>query len=126
MVPTKKCVPTNGSYVPTNGSYTKAPACLVEICFVDSEEDAMLYRKLGAERIAAAICEAITGKMPDYNKEDNEMIYNYIDENMPEWARKTVQKLVDKGVLQGGEDGLNLTEEMLRIFVIHDRLGFYD
>lgn len=105
---------------------TKAPACLVEICFVDSEEDAMLYRKLGAERIAAAICEAITGRMPDYNKEDNEMIYNYIDENMPEWARKTVQKLVDKGVLQGGEDGLNLTEEMLRIFVIHDRLGLYD
>ena len=41
-------------------------------------------------------------------------------------ARKTVQKLVDKGVLQGGEDGLNLTEEMLRIFVIHDRLGLYD
>ncbi len=104
---------------------TKAPAALVEVCFVDSD-DAMLYRKLGAERVAAAICEAIAGKMPDYNKEDEKIIYNYIDENMPEWARHTIQKLVDKGVLSGDENGLNLSEEMLRIFVIHDRLGLYD
>ncbi len=34
-----------------------------------------------------------------------EMVYNYIDENMPEWARKTVQKLVNKGYLNGNEKG---------------------
>ena len=54
------------------------------------------------------------------------MIYNYIDDNMPEWARPTVQKLVDKGYLLGDGNGLNLTEETLRILVVNDRAGLYD
>ena len=57
---------------------------------------------------------------------ENPMIYNYIDDNMPEWARPTIQKLVDKGVLKGDEDGLGLTDEMLRMLVINDRDGLYD
>ena len=56
----------------------------------------------------------------------NPMIYNYIDDNMPEWARATIQKLVNKGYLQGGDDGLNLTDELLRVLVINDRAGIYD
>lgn len=56
----------------------------------------------------------------------NPMIYNYIDDNMPDWARPTIQKLVDKGILQGDGDGLNLTEETMRILVINDRTGLYD
>ena len=56
----------------------------------------------------------------------NPMIYNYIDENMPEWARPTVQKLLNKDILQGDENGLNLSTEMLRILVINDRAGLYD
>lgn len=52
----------------------------------------------------------------------NPMIYNYIDDNMPAWARPTIQKLVDQGVLNGDGNGLNLTEDMLRILVIMDRL----
>ena len=56
-----------------------------------------------------------------------EMLYNYIDENMPAWARPTIQKLVDKGALQGNEKGeLLLTDIMLRIFVANDRMGIYD
>ena len=51
----------------------------------------------------------------------NRMIYNYVDENMPEWARGTVQKLMDKGYLRGTEEGLNLDDTMLRILVILDR-----
>ena len=53
------------------------------------------------------------------------MIWNYIDENMPEWARPTIQKLADKGLLKGGENGLNLTEELMRLLVINDRAGLY-
>ena len=56
-----------------------------------------------------------------------EMLYNYIDENMPAWARPTIQKLVDKGALKGKEKGeLLLTDVMLRIFVANDRAGAYD
>lgn len=56
---------------------------------------------------------------------ENPMIYNYIDENMPDWARPTIQKLVDKGVLKGDENGLNLTEDLMRILVVNDRAGLY-
>lgn len=60
-------------------------------------------------------------------REEPKMIYNYMDKNMPDWARATVQKLMDKGALQGNEKGeLNLTEEMLRLLVIHDRMGLYE
>ena len=56
----------------------------------------------------------------------NPMIYNYVDENMPEWARGTIAKLVNKGILIGTGDGLNLTENDLRHLVINDRSGLYD
>ena len=57
---------------------------------------------------------------------ENPMIYNYIDENMPEWARATIQKLVDKRLLVGDENGLHLTDNDLKQFVINDRAGLYD
>lgn len=60
------------------------------------------------------------------DKLTNPMIYNYIDNNMPEWARPTIQKLVDKGILQGDENGLGLTYSDLRYLVWNDRAGLYD
>ena len=59
-------------------------------------------------------------------KLEGPMIYNYIDENMPDWAKPTIQKLVDKGILKGTDDGLGLTEETMRILVINDRAGLYN
>ena len=54
-------------------------------------------------------------------------IYNYIDDNMPAWARLTVTKLVTRGHLKGDENGkLNLSMDMLRMLVINDRAGMYD
>lgn len=58
--------------------------------------------------------------------EEQQMIYNYIDGNMPAWARATVQKLADKGYLKGDENGLGLTDDMLKIFTILDRAGLFD
>lgn len=52
-------------------------------------------------------------------------IYNYIDDNMPDWAKPTIKKLVNKGVLLGGENGLNLNTLMMRILVILDRIGVF-
>lgn len=59
-------------------------------------------------------------------KLENKMVYNYIDTNMPDWARPTIQKLVDKGYLKGDGNGLGLTDEMLKIFVILDRAGEFE
>ena len=53
----------------------------------------------------------------------NPFIYNYIDENMPSWARASVQKLIDKGALNGEGGGWNLTYDQLRIISWLDRLG---
>ena len=56
----------------------------------------------------------------------NPMIYNYIDDNMPKWAHEAVRKAVDKGILKGEEEGLNLTYSDLRTIVREYRAGLYD
>ena len=46
---------------------------------------------------------------------------------MPEWAKPTIQKLMDKDLLQGDEKGrLGLTMDMIKMCVINDRAGLYD
>ena len=47
-------------------------------------------------------------------------------ENVPDWARATVEKLVARGLLLGDAEGnLNLTGDMVRILVILDRAGSF-
>lgn len=55
------------------------------------------------------------GKEPEGVEEVPEMIYNYIDKNMPEWARESVQWAVDRGIVAGNENGLNLTDDNLKV-----------
>ena len=43
--------------------------------------------------------------------------------NYPEYARKTFEKLIDFGVLKGINGRLELTDSMIRIFVILDRMN---
>lgn len=48
-------------------------------------------------------------------------------ENVPEWAKPTIQKVIDKGALKGDENGdLNLSNDLTRTLVILDRLGKLD
>lgn len=55
------------------------------------------------------------------------MIYDYMDDNMPEWAKPTIQKLMDKNIIVGDDKGrLGLTMDMLRVFVANDRAKLYD
>ena len=61
-----------------------------------------------------------------WSDEEVEKVYNWTEE-VPEWARPTVQKLLDKGYLKGNDKGeLELTYSMLKIFVVNDRAGLYD
>lgn len=69
----------------------------------------------------------ISALKAEVDKANSKMIYNYVDENMPEWAKPTMQKMMDKGLLKGDENGeLGLTDELLRVFVTNDRAGIYD
>lgn len=51
----------------------------------------------------------------------NPMIYNYIDDNMPKWAREAVRWAVDGGLIHGDGSGLALTEEKLWMLVVFYR-----
>ena len=62
----------------------------------------------------------------DVDKLKNKMIYAWVDDNMPDWAKPTVTKLMRKGYLKGDNEGkLMLDDNMLRILVINDRTGIY-
>lgn len=71
--------------------------------------------------------------IPQKEQEETEMRYNKISE-MPDWAQPTIRKLTLKGILNGGgvkdENGdpadLDLSKDMIRIYVSNDRAGLYD
>lgn len=120
---------------------SEAKAMLIEVCFVDTD-DAELYKKIGADAVAQAICEAITGQnieedidMEELKRLQGEVdalkkrcaVYDYMDDNMPSWAKPTLQKLMDRDALVGdGEGRLGLTMDTIRTLVILDRQGVFD
>lgn len=60
---------------------------------------------------------------------ENPMIYNYIDSNTAKIAsdaNEALRAAIRKGILSGSGNGLNLTEEMVRIHIWNYRLGLYD
>lgn len=125
---------------------SNATAMLIEVCFVDTKTDVDLYKNLGPDKIAQAICTAITGEkikdqgeltMEQYNELKAEiaslqaeitslskpkMVYNYIDDNMPEWAREGVKYCVEHGLIQGTGEGLGLDDKDLKYCTIIMRL----
>lgn len=57
---------------------------------------------------------------------EKERIYHYTEE-LPGWARPTIQKLLNKGLYSGAsESDLNLPETLMRTLVINDRAGIYN
>lgn len=57
-------------------------------------------------------------------EEEEEMRYNKIEE-VPDYAKDTIKKLAQSGFLKGTDEGFNLSEDMIRIFVIMDRAGLF-
>ena len=103
---------------------TNMPAILVETAFLSHEADRkklLSYQQEFANSIADTVCRY-------YNlnqKEDNMERYRTMAD-VPSWGKETVQKLLDKGFLFGNEKGeLNLSEDMVRVFVTNDRAGLY-
>ena len=110
---------------------------LIETCFIDDKDDMELY-KAKFNDIAKAIAD---GAAEGFGKEVDDMteaqvkqivtnmqqaeIYDTVEE-CPAWARDTVQKLVNKGFLEGNTDGkLDMSYDFMRTLVINDRAGVY-
>ena len=111
--------------------YTNAPAILAENLFVDNAMDATALKNdkfldglalAHVKGIAEALCTL--GKPID--KEDDDMIRYEKATDVPEWGRVTVNKLIANGVLAGDGTGkIDLSEDMLRVLVVNDRMGLY-
>lgn len=68
----------------------------------------------------------ISNVEPEESKQSGRSLerYNSI-ESLPDWARPTIQKMIDKGLLNGNGTSLDLSLDMIRMFVINDRAGLY-
>ncbi len=89
------------------------------------EIDLLNYTLNNEEELTVAQYEEIMQKLTtlenNFQQLNSPMIYNYMDENMPEFGVKTIQKLMDNGYLNGtGENELGLTFDMIRLLVIID------
>ena len=77
------------------------------------------------ERRARKFAQIVGAVRPTYDKEVDEVRYNTVEE-CPDWARETIQKLVDKEYLNGTGEGLDLSADMVRLLVILDRAGAFN
>lgn len=132
---------------------TAMPAVLIEHGFMDAPDDVpAILREDYAKAVGYAVAECIAARVGLAKKaqpaapagtqglsqgEVKAMIQSAIAEDrksrtfatldkVQDWARPTVAKLADKGVLQGDGQGLNLSYDLLRALVILDRLGKLD
>jgi hypothetical protein len=91
----------------------------------EKETKALIEKALKAERetvlaeVRKIVKDAVKGlSVP--------IVYKDFEDLPEDWGRATVQKLLDRDLLQGTGDGLNLSYDMLRILVILDRAGIFD
>ncbi len=76
--------------------HTNAKSMLVEVCFVDTS-DADLYKRLGAQTVAAAIAEAIIGREVKAMAGFKDVSGHY--------AEKHINELREMGIVNGDENG---------------------
>lgn len=109
---------------------------LVETCFIDDKDDMTLYAAKFAQiaqAIADGVAEGFGKEVDDMTEAEVKQIvtkmqaaetYDTIEE-CPAWAKPTIEKLVNKGYLNGSGDGLSLSYDLMRVLVINDRAGLY-
>lgn len=77
---------------------------------------------------AGAVCPQMPLYMKTIKKEDTMRRFQSIEEIKKDapWAKETIQKLVNRGVIKGSGGNLDLSEDMLRVLVFQDRAGVYE
>jgi len=119
--------------------HTNAPAVLVELGFIDAPSGSLDVDILKNRRqdMAQALADGIFAYLginanvqADEAKEGAPETTQVIERfnsiaQMPDWAGPTIEKLVKKGYLVGDGTGLDLSRDMIRMFVIFDRAGLF-
>lgn len=110
-------------------------ANLLEVCFLDDEDDIRLYtadREAVAQAIAGGVIKAFGLKKTD--EEDDMIRYKYLKDIPDDWgARKMVDKLMTAGVIKGdgsdktgNGDVIDLSQDMVRMLAFEYAGGLYD
>lgn len=111
---------------------TNMSAILVECGFMTNLEEALLlktddYRKKCATAIFNGVCKHFNvDTTVEEEKEEEKIVeirYNTVEE-LP-YGQDTIEKLIEKGFLLGDGTGLDLSKDMLRIFIVLDRAGVF-
>lgn len=68
------------------------------------------------------LVNAVSDLATKIDKLANPMIYNYVDDNMPQWAHEGVQWCIDHGIITGTGDGLGLDDRDLKYCTMIMRL----
>lgn len=101
----------------TQGSYSLFKKQVKYYWIIEKTEAVKEEDDMTKEEVKKIVNEVLAEQKP--------VVYNTVLE-CPEWAQATVQKLVDRKVLQGTGKGLGLDTNTLRVLVVLDRLGLYD
>ena len=109
---------------------TDCPAILIELAFIDSpisNPDVNILRNRRGDMamaLAKGCFEYFGASLHDKDKEE-ETRFNTVEE-MPLWAQPAIRHLVELGHLRGDGKGLDLSIDMVRIFVVLDRAGVFE
>ncbi|MCL2619840.1 MAG: N-acetylmuramoyl-L-alanine amidase [Defluviitaleaceae bacterium] len=113
--------------------HTKMSAVLIEVAFIDAPAGSLDLEVLrnGHMEMGRAIADGVLKYLginpkPEVKPQPQPDVVRFNSvAQMPDWAKPTIQKLVDKGFLSGTGQGLDLSMDMVRVFVIHDRARMY-
>ena len=113
----------------------QAPSVILEAAFIDNLKDVERIKTgEGRQKFAEAYAAGILKTLGIKTTEEEgggamccKQFYKTLEE-VPEYGRAIIKKLIDKGLLKGYADnslGLNLSEELVRMLVVNDRAGLY-
>lgn len=109
---------------------TSAVAVYVEVGFHDNPAEAawiIAHTTEIAEAIVRGLCDYYSVAYVEPRKEEpaaEKTVYNTLDD-VPGYAKATIEKLMGKDLLAGTGSGLKLSEDMIRVFTVLDRAGLF-
>lgn len=85
----------------------------------ESEDEEMIREEFEAYKAKTdGIINTMGQEIARLKQANQEMVYNYIDENMPRWAHEPVKWCADNGIVQGTGDGLGLNDAKLWVCTV--------
>ena len=112
----------DGTYYFSDGTLENAAALIRELMkkYDIKIGNVLRHYDVTGKKCPASMTEA--GRWEEFRS----MIIRYQSaEDVPEWAQETVRKLMERQILRGDGQGLDLSRDMVRMLVLLDRAGTF-